>query len=121
MNEEIQEFARSTLKEGLADPAITDSNRELFKKMYGQPYDPDLDVDEVVDAMPAGVLDLAMEQVRRTIEKHAQEKVDSGYCHADSDGLCEWDGCPQGRDGESLKPGHHFPLDCPLASPRSLG
>lgn len=32
-------------------------------------------------------------------------------CHADRDGDCMWEGCPQLRDGEPKKSGRHCPLD----------
>lgn len=33
------------------------------------------------------------------------------YCHADCDGDCEWQHCPQLRDGEPSKSHRHCPLD----------
>lgn len=33
------------------------------------------------------------------------------YCHADTDGDCAWEQCPQNRDGEPSKSGRHCPLD----------
>lgn len=36
------------------------------------------------------------------------------YCRSDRDGDCDWEGCPQLRDGEPAKSGRHCPLDyCP--------
>lgn len=32
-------------------------------------------------------------------------------CQADDDGYCEWEHCPQLRDGEPEKTGRHCPLD----------
>ena len=32
-------------------------------------------------------------------------------CHANRDGDCFWEGCPQIRDGEPDKSGRHCPLD----------
>lgn len=32
-------------------------------------------------------------------------------CQADSDGDCEWSGCPQLRDGEPRATGRHCPWD----------
>lgn len=34
-------------------------------------------------------------------------------CHANRDGECDWEHCPQLRDGEPLKSGRHCPLDDP--------
>lgn len=34
-------------------------------------------------------------------------------CHADSDGECFWEHCPQLRDKEPHKSGRHCPLDIP--------
>jgi hypothetical protein len=33
------------------------------------------------------------------------------HCHADRDGDCYWEGCPQVKDGEPDKTGRHCPLD----------
>jgi hypothetical protein len=38
------------------------------------------------------------------------------HCHADSDGECTWDGCPQLRDGEPKKSGRHCPYDVEVVS-----
>lgn len=32
------------------------------------------------------------------------------YCHADTDGECCWQGCPQRRDGEPHATGRSCPL-----------
>lgn len=32
-------------------------------------------------------------------------------CHANRDGECDWEQCPQLQDGEPLKSGRHCPLD----------
>lgn len=32
-------------------------------------------------------------------------------CHADGDGECDWEDCPQLRDGEPRKSGRHCPYD----------
>jgi hypothetical protein len=42
------------------------------------------------------------------------------YCHADSDGDCEWEGCPQKRDGEPKKSGRHCPYDQEAVAPELL-
>jgi hypothetical protein len=36
-------------------------------------------------------------------------------CRSDSDGDCDWPGCPQLRDGEPTRSGRHCPLDGPGA------
>jgi len=33
------------------------------------------------------------------------------YCHAQRDGDCIWQHCPQNRDNEPLASGRHCPLD----------
>jgi hypothetical protein len=44
--------------------------------------------------------------------KEAEERYNcEKYCHADTDGDCTWEGCPQLRDGEPEKTGRHCPLD----------
>lgn len=39
-------------------------------------------------------------------------KVTLKGCHANRDGECSWDGCPQLRDNEPHRTGRHCPLDC---------
>lgn len=70
MNNELQEFARNRLKEGLKK--CTEAQQQLFKRMYC-PHDLERPVDAVVDGMPADKLDWAMDQVRRTVEKNERE------------------------------------------------
>jgi hypothetical protein len=65
MNEQLQTFARDTIKEGLA--LLSDSHRLMFKKMYSH-EDLDADINHVVDTMPEDKLDWAMQQVMRSIE-----------------------------------------------------
>lgn len=45
-----------------------------------------------------------MEAVRRMEEESA------GRCHADSDGHCTWEGCPQRRDNEPKATGRSCPM-----------
>ena len=66
MNEQLINFARNELKEGLAQ--LTDANRLLFKRMYSH-NNLDLPINEVVDKMPEDKLDWAMQQVSRTLKK----------------------------------------------------
>lgn len=33
-------------------------------------------------------------------------------CQSNNDGDCDWNDCPQLRDGEPMKTGRHCPLDC---------
>lgn len=68
MNKEIQDFARTYLKENLL--LCTSQNIVLFKQMYS-PADFDRNINDIIDAMSAEKLDWAMEQVRRTIEEAA--------------------------------------------------
>lgn len=35
----------------------------------------------------------------------------NAYCHADRDGDCSWQHCPQLRDDEPNKSGRHCPID----------
>ena len=68
MNEQLQEFAKRTLKEGLAQ--LPESNRVLFKRMYSH-ENLEADINDVVDNMPETKLDWAMQQVQRSLEKVA--------------------------------------------------
>jgi len=67
MNNELQDFARKTLKEGLEK--CTDAEQRRFKQMYaGSGWNAGIDINMVVDEMDADRLDWAMKQVRRTLE-----------------------------------------------------
>jgi hypothetical protein len=50
------------------------------------------------------------------VEAERSEVVSAPHCHADSDGECTWDGCPQLRDGEPKKSGRHCPYDVEVVS-----
>ena len=67
MNKEIQEFARTTLKEGLS--LCTDAQQLLFKRMYAG-GNLEMDINDVVDNMSEDKLDHAMYQVQNTLEKN---------------------------------------------------
>lgn len=66
INKQLDQFARQTLKEGLAQ--VPESWQLLFKKMYAN-GNLELDIDTVVDRMPEDKLDWAMQQVDRSIAK----------------------------------------------------
>lgn len=63
MNKELQDYARSKIKEGLS--ILTDGHRMLFKRMYS-PNDLGKDIGAVVDDMPTDKLDWAMQQIENT-------------------------------------------------------
>ena len=69
MNEQLQQFARESLKAELKQ--CTDGEQHLFKKMYAKTMEEvrDITVNEVVDNMDEDKLDWAMQQVKRTLEK----------------------------------------------------
>ena len=66
MNEQLQAFARDSLKEGLSK--CTEPQRHLFKQMYSH-KNLDKPIDQVVDDMPEDKLDWAMQQVEATLRK----------------------------------------------------
>jgi len=66
MNNELQAFARASLKDGLSK--CTEGNQLMFKRMYS-PKDLDKSICDVVDSMPVDKLDWAMQQVQRTLDK----------------------------------------------------
>ena len=66
MNDAIQDFARTQLKEMLAK--CTEGQQRLFKQMYSF-KDMALGIDDVVDNMPEDKLDWAMQQCQRTLAK----------------------------------------------------
>ena len=65
MNEELQDFARAQIKNGLAK--CSDEQQLLFRRMYSH-TNLDASIDEAVDAMDAEKLDWAMQQISRTLE-----------------------------------------------------
>lgn len=64
MNKRMQQFARDSLKKGLAK--LPKSNQELFKRMYSH-KNLGADIDTIVDNMSEDKLDWAMQQVERTL------------------------------------------------------
>lgn len=66
MNNQLQKYARDTLKDGLSK--CTDAQRHLFKLLYGD-KDTKIHINEVVDQIPEDRLDWAMRQVQRTLRK----------------------------------------------------
>lgn len=69
MNDQLQAFARSELKEGLSQ--CTDAQQLMFKRMYSH-KNLDADINDIVDSLPEENLDISMNQVRRTLEKAKQ-------------------------------------------------
>jgi len=68
MNNQIQDFARQTLKDGLAK--LPEGWQRKFKQMYS--YDNlEASINDVVDSMPEDKLDWAMQQVERSLAKQA--------------------------------------------------
>ena len=67
MNEQLQDYARTFLKEGLLQ--CSESQRLLFRRMYAKGH-MDLSTNNVVDFMDPGKLDWAMQQVQRTLDKN---------------------------------------------------
>ena len=66
MNNQLQAFARKTLKEGLAQ--LPEGWQRRFKQMYAF-GNLDTDIKAVVDNMPNDKLDWAMQQVENSLAK----------------------------------------------------
>ncbi len=66
MNNELDNFARESLKDSLAK--CTEAEQRLFKQMYAFENIND-SIDKAVDNMPSEKLDWAMQQVQRTLDK----------------------------------------------------
>ena len=66
MNKKLQAYARNSLKDGLAQ--CPDKMQMFFKRMYAD-GDMNKTINDVVDSMPEGKLDWAMQQVKKTLEK----------------------------------------------------
>lgn len=73
MNEQLQLFARETLKDGLS--RLSESHRLMFRRMYSHD-DLEKDINEVVDDMPEDRLDWAMLQVQRSLDIKAKAQGD---------------------------------------------
>jgi len=69
MNNQLQEYARTKIKQGLAQ--LPEGWQLKFKRMYSY-NNLDLPIDKVVDALPAEKLDWAMQQVQNSIDKIAR-------------------------------------------------
>jgi len=68
MNKQLQDFARKTIKEGLA--LCTEGQQRKFKQMYaGTGWNMGVDINMVVDELEPEKLSWAMEQVKRTLDK----------------------------------------------------
>lgn len=68
MNDQLQNFGRTQLKEGLAK--LGEKHRLFFKRMYSHD-DLEADINDVVDSMPEDKLDWAMQQVERSLQKES--------------------------------------------------
>lgn len=67
MNKSIESFARSRIKELLAE--CTEGQQTMFKRMYAA-GDMKMDINDVVDSMPSIKLNHAMDQCERTVAKN---------------------------------------------------
>ncbi len=79
MNDQLQDFAKQTLKDGLAQ--CTERQQVVFKLMYSEPGEPRdrtpeviaqikaANIEDVVDGMPAEKQDWAMQQVQGALDK----------------------------------------------------
>jgi len=68
MNNQIQDFARQTLKDGLSQ--LPEDWQLMFKRMYSH-ENLEASINDVVDSMPEDKLDWAMQQVERSLAKQA--------------------------------------------------
>jgi len=66
LKDQMWEFARGKLKEGLAQ--LGEKHHTIFRRMYS-PKDLTMPINDVVDQMPEGSLECAMGQIQRTIDK----------------------------------------------------
>ena len=66
MDEQLQTFARQTLKDGLAK--LPESHQKLFELIYSH-ENLDLDINLVVDQMSQDKLDWALDHVARALIK----------------------------------------------------
>ena len=66
MNDQLETYARNTLKEGLAQ--CSNSEQSVFKRMYSHD-NLDMPLSKIVDGIDPDQLDWAMDQVTRTLDK----------------------------------------------------
>ena len=78
MNNQLQEFARKTIKEGLVK--LSEKENLMFKRMYAYYFNPNMykkclspnlnkiDVSDIIDAIPEHKLDWAMSQVENSLK-----------------------------------------------------
>lgn len=66
MNKSLQNYAKNTLKEGLAQCSM--EQQLLFKRMYAH-GNIEMSINDVVDKMEVEKLDWAMQQVQSTLDK----------------------------------------------------
>jgi hypothetical protein len=78
MNAQLQEFARNTLKEGLAQ--CSPDQQMVFKRMYAHGA-LDMPINQVVDRLSESKLDWAMQQIQNTLVKN-QKKEDELWAAA---------------------------------------
>jgi len=79
MNKQLQDFARKTLKEGLAQ--CTKDQQKMFKQIHtGSPgMNYGIDINMVVDEIGMDKLDWAMQQVQETLDGNEKEKKDDTH------------------------------------------
>lgn len=70
MNEQLQQYARQNIKEGLNK--CTEKQRYFFKRMYSHD-DLESAMDDVVKGISVEQLDWAMQQVKRTVDQNKKE------------------------------------------------
>jgi len=66
MNDQMLQFARTTLKDGFSQ--LPEAYQLMFKRMYSH-ANLELPIDEVVELVPEEKLDWAMQQVERSLSK----------------------------------------------------
>lgn len=69
MNVQLQNYARDTIKEGLAQ--LPEGWQRVFKQMYAH-GNLELSIEEVVDQMPDDKLDWALSQVSNSLKKQKE-------------------------------------------------
>jgi hypothetical protein len=69
MNNQLKDFARQQLKDGLAQ--LPEGWQTMFKRMYAN-GNLEMPINDVVDKMPDEKLDWAMQQVQKSLEKQAK-------------------------------------------------
>ncbi len=74
MNKQLQDFARTEIKKGLAN--CSKKQRVVFRRLYSH-ENLGLPINKIVDKLDADELDWTMEQVKNTLKSNTKKRVET--------------------------------------------